>query len=350
MSSKVFGSILPVHGRNFARCLRSNGWASYSTDTTSTTSTTPHSLPSVAESESEQTQQQKPAVNVQYSDLDFDYAVSKARYDHVEKLKQYYSPRLIKSILASENAVTVNLWEKRKRPTSNFPVSYADDFSQRDELLDFTTKEWDDVAFTDRQGIPKREVKEVPSAELDSATVNKRVSDDKGLSIKYVNLFQSKSLFTSHVARVSRLGKIYREFVFHVAGDKNGMLGCAEGKLADVNQAHVKARFKAMKNAVFIPRRENRTIYGDIKGKFHGVSIEMRSRPPGFGIRAHPAIYEVCRLAGISDISAKVRGSANTVSIVKCAINMLQNQQLPEDIARARGKKIVDVKNAYFGH
>lgn len=64
---------------------------------------------------------------------------------------------------------------------------------------------------------------------------------------------------------------------------------------------------------------------------------------------AHPAIQEVCRCVGISDIAAKVNGSTNTMNVVKGFFEALKQQKKPEDLARGRGKKIIDIQQAYFG-
>jgi len=37
------------------------------------------------------------------------------------------------------------------------------------------------------------------------------------------------------------------------------------------------------------------------------------------------------------------------MNTVKATMQALLNQRLPEDIARARGKKLVDVRKVYYG-
>jgi len=55
-------------------------------------------------------------------------------------------------------------------------------------------------------------------------------------------------------------------------------------------------------------------------------------------------------VAGISDLAAKVRGSTNPMNVVKATFEALSTQQTPEEIARARGLKVVDVEERYYGH
>jgi small subunit ribosomal protein S5 len=68
----------------------------------------------------------------------------------------------------------------------------------------------------------------------------------------------------------------------------------------------------------------------------------------GFGLRCQQYIWEVCKCAGISDLAAKVTRARNPMNIVKATVEALLKQKDPEDIARARGKKLVDVRKVYY--
>ena len=52
---------------------------------------------------------------------------------------------------------------------------------------------------------------------------------------------------------------------------------------------------------------------------------------------------------GISDLAARVTRSRNPMNTIKATIKALLSQRLPEDIARARGRKLVDVRKVYYG-
>lgn len=69
----------------------------------------------------------------------------------------------------------------------------------------------------------------------------------------------------------------------------------------------------------------------------------------GFGNRCQSLIYEVARAAGISDLAARTPRSRNKMNVVKAAFQALTSQRLPDDIARARGRKLVDVRGVYYG-
>lgn len=68
----------------------------------------------------------------------------------------------------------------------------------------------------------------------------------------------------------------------------------------------------------------------------------------GFGIRCQQYIFEMCRCAGISDLAARSTRARNPMNTVKATMQALLSQRMPEDIARARGKKLVDVRKVYY--
>jgi len=57
----------------------------------------------------------------------------------------------------------------------------------------------------------------------------------------------------------------------------------------------------------------------------------------------------MCRAAGIQDIAARVPRSRNKMNTIKATFHALTNQRLPDDVARGRGKKMVDVRKVYYG-
>lgn len=69
----------------------------------------------------------------------------------------------------------------------------------------------------------------------------------------------------------------------------------------------------------------------------------------GFGNRCQHLIFELARAAGISDLAARTPRSRNKMNVVKAAFQALTSQQLPEDVAKGRGRKMVDVRSVYYG-
>lgn len=50
---------------------------------------------------------------------------------------------------------------------------------------------------------------------------------------------------------------------------------------------------------------------------------------------------------GIDDISCKVYGSTNPVTVVEAFMEALRRQKTPEEVARDSGMKVVDVLKVY---
>ena len=68
----------------------------------------------------------------------------------------------------------------------------------------------------------------------------------------------------------------------------------------------------------------------------------------GFGIRCQSKIYEMCKCAGISDLAARTPRSRNPMNTIKATFEALMSQRLPEEEAKARGRKLVDVRKVYY--
>jgi small subunit ribosomal protein S5 len=90
-----------------------------------------------------------------------------------------------------------------------------------------------------------------------------------------------KKLVQHRVANQTRMGKIAKQYILMIAGDRKGLLGIGEGSAVESEQALMKARRNAIRGMVPIPRYENRTIFGDIKGKVGATELELYTRPPG---------------------------------------------------------------------
>ncbi|KAJ5713377.1 uncharacterized protein N7483_010558 [Penicillium malachiteum] len=169
-----------------------------------------------------------------------------------------------------------------------------------------------------------------------------------GYTNQQVNGLRTKTLVAHSVVNQTRLGKVRRAYRLSIAGNGNGMLGIGEAKSDEPSDAKTQSQYRAIRNMQPIPRYENRTIFGDVKGKVGAVELQLMHRPPGFGLRVQYLIYEMCRAAGLHDLSARVGGSRNKMNAVKAAYQALMSQRDPEEVARARGRKMVDVRKVYY--
>ncbi len=54
-------------------------------------------------------------------------------------------------------------------------------------------------------------------------------------------------------------------------------------------------------------------------------------------------------MAGIKDIAARIPRSRNPMNTIKACVAALYDQPDPEEIAKGRGKKLVDARKVYYG-
>ncbi|KAI8923378.1 ribosomal protein S5, C-terminal domain-containing protein [Entophlyctis helioformis] len=161
--------------------------------------------------------------------------------------------------------------------------------------------------------------------------------------------FLRRVLHIRKVARVNSGGKVRSVSALVVVGNQNGSAGYGMGRAEDGSSAIQKATAQAEKNMVFFDRLENRTIFSDIDHQFHHVRLKLFSARPGYGLVVNNYVHEVARCIGISDLGGKVHGSKNPMNVIKAAFEAFSSQKRPSDIAKIRGKKVVDVEMAYYG-
>jgi len=190
----------------------------------------------------------------------------------------------------------------------------------------------------------KEDEPDTPGLEDEALAAYQRVAKTMGMTVADMRKFRVKTLVTHRVVNQTRLGKIQSMYELCVAGNERGLVGIGEGKGAEADEARRQARLNAIRNMVPIKRYENRTIIGEVTGKSGAVEIKLSARQPGFGCRTSEKVFEIMRCAGIIDCQAKLmRKSRNHMNICKAVWHGLRAQRDPEDVARARGRKLVDV-------
>ncbi len=170
-----------------------------------------------------------------------------------------------------------------------------------------------------------------------------------GFKVSEIQDLTVKVLVRRIVSNQTRLGKIRSFSVVAIAGNRRGRLGLGVAKSTEFATARALAQAKAVRNMRPIPRYEQRTIYGVVEAKISGTVVQLFSRPPGFGLRVPPRIFEMARAVGIADLAAKIPRSRNPMNTVKAAYEALMKQPDPEQIAIGRGKKLIDVRKVYYG-
>ncbi len=145
------------------------------------------------------------------------------------------------------------------------------------------------------------------------------------------------------VTKVVKGGRNMRFTALVVVGDKNGHVGTGLGKAAEIPEAIRKGKEDAMKKLITVKLDENNSITHDIQGKHTGASVLLKKAPEGTGIIAGGPARAVCELAGIQNIRTKSLGSSNKQNVVLATIEGLKLLKAPEEVAKARGKKVEDI-------
>ncbi|XP_071833602.1 small ribosomal subunit protein uS5m-like isoform X1 [Apostichopus japonicus] len=129
-----------------------------------------------------------------------------------------------------------------------------------------------------------------------------------------------------------------------VVGNKNGAVGVSLGKAPDVMSALRKAKNRAASNIQYIERYDDHTIFHDIESKFNVTRVRMKKQNKGHGLRCHRVIQEICKLAGIKDIHAKVYGCTNPISVTNATMRGLLSQETHQQIADRKGLHVVEFR------
>ncbi|KAF8461427.1 ribosomal protein S5, C-terminal domain-containing protein [Kalaharituber pfeilii] len=270
----------------------------------------------------------------------------------ISELEHYYTPAQLEAILAGEQVISREDFARRqpRNGFDPFQLRYVDDLSKIDPILDFPQGEYKPVLGHPQQPLPEVEdpTLKFPDDEASGFYRGEDLTRITGFSVAQLKRFMVRKMVFHRVVNQTRMGKVQRFYALHIAGNGNGLLGIGEGKSAEPSDAAQIATYMALRNVEPIPRYEGRTIYGKVKVKMGAVELELRTAPPGYGVRASEPIFEMCRCLGITDLSAKITRSRNRMNVVKAVMEGLRNQKLPDTIARGRGIKLADVRRVYY--
>ena len=160
--------------------------------------------------------------------------------------------------------------------------------------------------------------------------------DPKGLELNETVIF---------VNRVSKVVKGGRRFGFAamvVVGNGEGIIGTGYGKAKDVSEAIKKGVARAKKSLVKVIIKKGTIPYA-ITGRFGAAQVFMKPASPGTGVIAGGSVRAILEAAGYQDILTKSLGSDNNLNITKATLNGLMNLKNAKDIAKLRGKSVVEM-------
>src|SRR3989344_7028621 len=107
-----------------------------------------------------------------------------------------------------------------------------------------------------------------------------------------------------------------------VVGNKKGRVGSGVGKATDVPSAIQKALTKARRSMVDVKLKDT-TIAHQVSFKYGAAEVFLKPAPKGSGIIAGGSVRKGLGAVGIRDVSAKMLGSNNKTSNVRCTIGAL---------------------------
>lgn len=128
---------------------------------------------------------------------------------------------------------------------------------------------------------------------------------------------EQKTEVEQRVAQISRVARVTaggRRFSFRalvIAGDKKGKVGMGIGKATDVTEAVNKATRQAIKRMVALPLQDG-TIPFEITARFKMTNILLKPVPKGRGIIAGGVVRDICELAGVQNINAKILSASKS--------------------------------------
>jgi small subunit ribosomal protein S5 len=163
-----------------------------------------------------------------------------------------------------------------------------------------------------------------------------------GIDVAETRELKERVVEINRVAKVVKGGRRFSFTALVVIGDEVDRVGVGYGKAREVPLAITKAVDDAKKNLFRVPKHGT-TITHEMLGRFDAARVLLRPASEGTGVIAGGGVRAVLELAGIRDILAKSLGTTNPINMAKATVNALQNLRRPEEVARARGKRISEV-------
>ena len=154
----------------------------------------------------------------------------------------------------------------------------------------------------------------------------------------------------NRVQKVVRGGTIMRYRALVVVGNLMGAGGFAYGKGRSPRDAVERASRAAKRDLRFVERFRDVALLHDVRGKHNNCIVDIYAKPPGSGIVGGPLGRRILTQLGFSSFSIKGRGRRTPYSYVSATFAALAAHTSVEELARKRGRRILEVEHAAARH
>ena len=146
----------------------------------------------------------------------------------------------------------------------------------------------------------------------------------------------------NRVTKVTKGGRTFTFAAIVVVGDGKGVIGHGLGKAGEVQAAIAKGIEAAKKNLVKVPVLKG-TVPHEQLARYGGAQVLVMPASEGTGVVAGGAMRAVFESAGIRNVLAKSKGSANAHNLVKATFAALTQMRDARMVAAQRGVSVEKV-------